>query len=214
MNKEWGLRERKKRETRHAIYRAAMRLFLERGFDDVSVAEVAAVANVSKMTVFNYFRTKEDLVLHPLEERVGEASRIVRERAPGESAVAALRRTFLDELARREPHTGLNDAVAGFVRLILGSQALLSRYKELESRSEDTLTATFAEETDAGPYDVTPRIAASQVIGVRRALIAENYRRLAAGQSADEIYPDAVAAAKRAFDLLESGLGDYCTRRG
>ena len=61
-----GLRERKKRQTRDAIAAAALALFLERGFDAVTVADVARAADVSEKTVFNHFPTKEDLRLRPL----------------------------------------------------------------------------------------------------------------------------------------------------
>ena len=63
MTNEKGLRERKKLATRRAISDIATGLFMERGFDNVTVAEVAEVANVAKMTVFNYFPRKEDLFL-------------------------------------------------------------------------------------------------------------------------------------------------------
>lgn len=75
-----GLRERKRLETRTAISRAAAELFLRDGFHNVSVGEVAKVADVSKVTVFNYFPTKEDLALAPLAEHTGDEVRAVRER--------------------------------------------------------------------------------------------------------------------------------------
>lgn len=82
-----GLRERKKIQTRRRLLAEAARLFGERGFDQVSVAEIAEAADVSKMTVFNYFDSKEDLVLAPMEEHIGDVAQVVRDRVHGESAV-------------------------------------------------------------------------------------------------------------------------------
>src|SRR6185437_14618005 len=90
-----GLRERKKRQTRQAIFESAQRLFARRGFDAVTVAEVARAADVSEVTVFNYFPTKEELFYGGMsffEEDLVEA---VRNRKPGESAAAAFSRKLL-----------------------------------------------------------------------------------------------------------------------
>src|SRR5437870_10519437 len=91
-----GLRERKKQQTRQQIFDAASRLFEAKGFDRVTVAEVARAADVSEVTVFNYFPTKEDLFfggMDAFEEQLVEA---VRRRAAGESVLAVFRRV-LDE---------------------------------------------------------------------------------------------------------------------
>src|SRR5215218_3587503 len=85
-----GLRERKKQRTRQAIRDAAMHLFAQRGFDNVTVAEIAQAAEVAEKTVFNYFGTKEALFFEedaPIEDDLVNA---IRQRAPGESAVAAV----------------------------------------------------------------------------------------------------------------------------
>src|SRR5215211_7761821 len=90
-----GLRERKKRATRQLISNVATRLFMERGFEDVTVDEVAAAANVSKMTVFNYFARKEDLFF----DRGDEAQRLLRAALEGRgrrSPLTALRALMLD----------------------------------------------------------------------------------------------------------------------
>jgi len=95
-----GLRERKKQWTREAIFEAASRLFTERGFDAVTVADVARAADVSEMTVFNYFPTKEDLFFGGMEffeERLLEA---VRDRGPGDSVVEAFSAPVAAGLAR------------------------------------------------------------------------------------------------------------------
>src|SRR3989440_5165790 len=112
---------------RQHLREVAIGLFTERGFDGVSVSEIAATADVSKMTVLNYFPTKEDLVVSPLEDHVDEPARVVRERAAGESAVAALRRQFLAALAGRDPATGLNDVprVRAMQQLMMSTPALL-----------------------------------------------------------------------------------------
>jgi AcrR family transcriptional regulator len=86
-----GLRETKKAETRREIADTAMRLFVQRGFDHVTVAEVAAAARVSEKTVFNYFPTKEDLFFDEVPEREAALVAAIRDRSPGESIVAALR---------------------------------------------------------------------------------------------------------------------------
>src|ERR671933_788512 len=89
MDMATGLRERKKAQTRELIAETARRLFTERGFERVSVAEIARTADVSEKTVFNYFPTKEDLVYWRLESFEQELLDTVRSRAPGESALAA-----------------------------------------------------------------------------------------------------------------------------
>ena len=206
-----GLRERKKAQMHQHLREVAMKLFTERGFDGVSVAEIAAAADVSKMTVLNYFPTKEDLVVSYMEDHVEEPARVVRGRAPGESALAALRRHFLAALADRDPATGLSDAprVRAVQQLMMGTPVLMMRVLTFARRSEDALTEAFAELTGAAAGDLTPRLAAAQVMGVRLALMSENGRRISTGESADAVYPDAVAAANLAFDLLERGMGNY-----
>src|SRR5919201_710943 len=84
-----GLRERKKQQTREHIAETARRLFGERGFERVPVAEVARAADVSEQTVFNYFRTKEDLVYWQLESFEQELLDTLRARAVGESILEA-----------------------------------------------------------------------------------------------------------------------------
>src|SRR5215212_5730616 len=95
-----GLRERKKQATRETIADAAMKLFSRRGFDAVTVAEVADEAGVSEKTVFNYFPTKEDLFFDEIDEREDALLASLRERKPGESMLAALSRTAASNCER------------------------------------------------------------------------------------------------------------------
>src|SRR3954465_3394214 len=95
-----GLRERKKQATRETIADAAMKLFVLRGFDKVTVAEVASEAGVSEKTVFNYFPTKEDLFFDEVPERARGAPGAIRSRPAGEPILETLRRLQVGECAR------------------------------------------------------------------------------------------------------------------
>ncbi|GAA0390638.1 TetR family transcriptional regulator [Acrocarpospora corrugata] len=207
-----GLREQKKLLTRRAIHETALALFLERGFDAVSVAEVAAAAQVSKMTVFNYFPTKEDLVLAPMEEQLNsDAAEILGGRRPGEPVVAAFRRAFLERLERRSADTGLDDrpAVQELMYLIRRTPSLMARLYMIQVFAEERLARLMEAES---PGDPRAGIAAGQLTALWRRLQVTNTRRLVDGEPADEIYPDAVTTANAGFDLLESGFGAYLTR--
>ncbi|WP_179500237.1 TetR/AcrR family transcriptional regulator [Streptomyces sp. WZ.A104] len=196
-----GLRERKKRLTYQAVSDAAVAMFLERGFDKVSVAEVAAAADISKPTLFRYFPAKEDLVLHRFADHEDEAARVVTASSPDETPLDALRRHFLDGLDRRDPVTGLCDApqVLAFLRLLYGTPSLVARLHAYQSRSE----AALARALGGGVPD---KLAAGQIIAVLRILALENWRRIDAGESADRVYASAVQAAEEAFVQLRTGL--------
>ncbi|MBB2913584.1 AcrR family transcriptional regulator [Streptosporangium becharense] len=195
-----GLRERKKRQVHEAISAAAIALFLERGFDEVPVTEIAAAAGVSKPTLFKYFATKEDLVLHRIADHQGEAARVVRERGPGEAPLAALHRHFRDGLDRRDPVTGLNDhpEVLAYHRMIFSTPGLTARLFHYMALDEEMLADALGELTD----ELTARVVAGQVLTVQRVLARRNWLRLVEGESADRIHPAAVAAADHAFALL------------
>ncbi|MFH8474544.1 TetR/AcrR family transcriptional regulator [Streptomyces sp. NPDC018000] len=198
-----SLRERKKRLTYQAVSDAAIAMFLERGFDKVSVAEVAAAADISKPTLFRYFAAKEDLALHRFADHEDEAARVVAARADTESPLDALRRHFLDGLERRDPVTGLCDApeVLAFLRLLYGTPSLVARLYAYQGRSEAALARALGDR-------VRDRLAAGQVIAVQRILALENWRRIDAGESADQAYGSAVEAAELAFVQLRSGIGE------
>ncbi|MET7616926.1 TetR family transcriptional regulator [Streptomyces sp. NPDC005408] len=202
MSGEMGLRERKKRQTYQAISDAAIALFLEKGFDQVSVAEVAAAADVSKPTLFRYFPAKEDLALHRFADHEDEAARVVAARPPGISPLDALHRHFLEGLERCDPITGLSDdeRVLAYHRLLYGTPSLVARLYAYQSRSEEALAAALG-------GGLVARLAAGQIVAVQRILAEENWRRIAAGESAVEVRPDAEAAARLAFDQLREGLG-------
>ncbi|MFD9461295.1 TetR/AcrR family transcriptional regulator [Streptomyces sp. NPDC060027] len=203
---ETGLRERKKQRMYQAVSDTAIGLFLEKGFDAVSVAEVAAAAEISKPTLFRYFPSKEDLVLHRFADHETEAARVVEEgRAAGRSAIDALREHFLDGLRCDDPVTGLSEhpAVLAFQRLLYGTPSLVARLYGYLERSEAALAEALAE-----PLGDTldARLAAGQITAVRRVLAEENVRRITEGERAADVRRDAVAAAERAFAQLAAGF--------
>jgi AcrR family transcriptional regulator len=192
-----GLRARKKARTRDAIAEAAISLFLARGFDQVSVADVAAAAEVSKPTLFRYFATKEDLVLHRFADHNGEAARVVRDRQAGISPVTALHRHFLAGLDRYEPVTGLNDqpAVVAFHRLVFDTPSLAGRLTQYMLEDEEALAGAL------GP-GIQGRLRAAQVLAVQRVLARANWQKIADGRAARDVRPEAVADADLAFAQL------------
>ncbi|MFJ8543631.1 TetR family transcriptional regulator [Streptomyces sp. NPDC093586] len=201
-----GLRERKRARTHAAISDAAIALFLEHGFDQVSVTQVAEAAEVSKRTVFAYFPAKEDLVVHRFADHRTEAARVVRARPADTGPLAALRAHFLAGLRDRDPVTGLNDVpqILALTRMVRQTPALRSATLRFQEDAAQALAEALQE--SAGVPDLTARLAAAHVLNTQWLLSMDNFRALAAGRSADERYPEAVADAEHAFTLLAQGL--------
>jgi AcrR family transcriptional regulator len=206
---ELSLRERKKRETRQRIADVAMGLFMLRGFEKVTVAEVAEAADVSVNTVFNYFRTKEDLFFDRQDVAVRSLGRVVADRRPGESAVQAVRRDFHAALDERDWRYGIAGGSLDFSRMVTESPALVARMRQMGDLREEYLARVLAEETDADPDDPAPRLVAAQLVALTRVISGEFLRRRLAGESLETVLPPVRAAADRGFDLVESGVGAY-----
>jgi AcrR family transcriptional regulator len=208
-----GRRERKKAETRQLIAETARRLFAERGFEAVTVAEVAAAADVSEATVFNYFPAKEDLFYSGLEAFETAMLAAIRERPAGESALAAFGR-FVTEprgmLASGDPE--VIERQAATTRVIEESPALLAREAKILAGFTDSLAQLLREETGAKPDDLEPWVAANAIIGLHRALIAFARAQVLAGGRNPAVARRVRAQAKRALAALEVGLGSYAVK--
>jgi AcrR family transcriptional regulator len=205
-----GLRERKKEQTRRLIAETARRLFGERGFERVTVAEIARTADVSEQTVFNYFPSKEDLVYWRLGTFEEELLAAVRGREPGEPAIAAFRRFLLAQrglLGEADPER--REELAALTRTIVQSQALLARERQIFAGYTDSLARLIAEEQGAEPADTRPWVAANAMMGVHRALVELARRRIVEGARGPRVGREVRAEAERAFGLLERGLGGY-----
>ena len=205
-----GLRERRKQETRQAISDIATEMFAARGFDEVTISQVAQAAGVAKMTVTNYFPRKEDLVFDRAERIIRSLADVIAARAPGESMLAAIRRDYAERVARADVTLGLSSPA--FARMIENSPVLSSRGLEMLHLREQALGDAIAAET--GVDDPRQRVVAALLASVHRVLYPEASRRSLAGQPRQEICAVLAVAATRAFDLLEPSLGSYGIRPG
>src|ERR1700735_5530326 len=203
-----GLRERRKAQTRQKIADTALRLFIERGFDQVTVAEVARVAEVSEATLFNYFPTKKMLSYSrrgAYEARLIDA---IRTRDPATSALAALTELLL----RPQPdRLGTQDSehLATMARMVTASPALLARERQVFSQATAELAALLAEQTQADADDITPWVVANALMGVHHAVLDAVRRKALAGQPNPGLARDVRSRAQRALALLERGLGGF-----
>ncbi|MEU1392291.1 MULTISPECIES: TetR family transcriptional regulator [unclassified Nonomuraea] len=203
-----GLRERQRHQTRQLISDVATGLFLERGYDDVTIADVAAAAGVAKMTVTNHFPLKEDLILDRHEELVDGLAGAVSRRGPGESALEAAHRDYDERLRRRDG--AIPDAGADWQRMVRDTPVLRARLRQLHDQAEARLAALLAEETD--DPGLTPRLVAAALAAVERLLFDEAQRRVLAGEGPDQIFAALARIARQAYDLLRPAIGDYARR--
>ncbi len=203
-----GLRERKKQRTHQLIADTAWRLFAERGFDQVPVAEIASEADVSEATVFNYFPSKEDLVFHRMEAFEEELLSTIRERPAGESIVRAFGRFALKPRGFLASNDRLaTEGMKQAARIIRLSPTLLAREREIFERYTSTLAAFIAEERGLPADGVEPWVVANALIGLHRALIDFVHRQALAGVENRRIARNVRAHGTRALALLEHGLG-------
>lgn len=190
-----GLREKKKQQVRDQISAAATQLFLARGFEAVSVAEIAEAAGVSRMTVFNYFPRKEEMFLDRGPEAEGILTEAVRGRAPGQDPVSALRDRVLALYDERHPLAGFADRITAFWQVVLDSPALRAAVREAVERLEGLITALLAEAGHPGP-----ELTATLIVAAHRAVYVEAAKRMFAGEPAESFFDEQRARVARAYD--------------
>ena len=202
-----GLRERKKRATREAIATTARRLFAERGFDAVTVAEIAAAADVSEKTVFNHFATKEDLVFAGGEARLAQLQSDIAQRPPGTSVLDVFRASseaMLDTVA-----AGASEDRLVVPRIVRDSSALQERLAAGWAREADALVAAVAEATAADEDDIVPAVVARTLAWTLITIFRAAFDGLLAGEDPEGLAARLRPQAARAYDRLAAGLGDY-----
>jgi AcrR family transcriptional regulator len=206
------LRESKKRQTRQAITHAATALFMERGFEETTIAEVAEAAGVAKMTVTNYFPRKEDLFFDMHDEVVLGPARAFADRAAGASALDAVRDDCLRAIALHDPLMGRTDPA--FTRVIDRSPVLRARLREIFEQREQALSVVIAEAVGADIDAFEPRYAAARLATVLRLLWEQAQIAVRRGAGEDEVFALLDRTARSAFAELEPSLGGYAVRAG
>jgi AcrR family transcriptional regulator len=175
-----GLRERKKRLTRTAIFEAAQRLFDQRGFEEVTVAEIADAANISVKTLFTYVRSKEELIFGDSPTVLDAVAGAVRNRRLGETPLVAAAKGLM---------AAADDGrLEAFGLMARSGPEAASRLRALWEDTEDALALALARPPDGAPERAARRLEAAQIMVLVRAVTSEEVRGLVsvAQQEADE----------------------------
>jgi AcrR family transcriptional regulator len=191
-------------QTRARILEVANRLFFERGYEAVTVAEIAREAGVSSVTVFNHFPRKEDLFIDRAADAADLLRSAVRDRAPGVDVLTSLQDKSFGLLDTRHPLSGVADRSVPFFRTVAGSPALVARARAIMSE----LQGTLAEELDRDPtFEGDATLLAAFFIAGYSAMLAETARRRIAGEPANTVGQDHRVRLDRLFTALRDGVG-------
>jgi AcrR family transcriptional regulator len=209
-----GLRERKKRLTRRQLSDTAARLFLERGYDAVRVADVAEACGVSEKTVFNYFPSKEALVLDRLGAMAGALRTHLAD--PELPPVAAMLKILGEELRDLAANlTGADDEAAALSRyrkfgdLIRDAPSLRAYQTEMADRFVDVAAEVLATRAGLHPGDPEPQIAAAALLGLWRIQFRALRNHLRPGRPVGDAITVVTGEVRLAAALLEGGLAAY-----
>jgi AcrR family transcriptional regulator len=205
-----GLRERKKLMTRKAILDTAESMFAERGFENVTVAEIADAVNISAKTLFVYFPTKDDLVFADEDQVRDTIVDRIRNRAVGETPLDAMAGLLRELMTASGPR-----AVAGLDRLVrmVGDNAVLrSRMRLMWERFEDAVAACLAEETGEASHAPAPRVAAAQLVLVFRLLASADVLAYIRAQPKRKQSSAFTHWLDESVRLVGGGIADYARR--
>lgn len=190
-------------QTRARILEVATRLFQERGFDSVTVTEVAREAGVSTVTVFNHFPRKEDLFLDRQADAGDLLRSAVRDRGPVADVLASLHDQSLRLVDDRHPLSGLNDRSVPFFRTVAGSPALIARAREIGADLQQTLQEELERDRT---FHGNPMLFAAFFIAGYATVISETARRRMTDESPEAVLDDHMARLEQLFHSLRSGV--------
>jgi AcrR family transcriptional regulator len=205
-------REVRHQQTREAIVDAAATLFSERGFDAVSVQEIAQRAGVVEKTVFNHFPVKEGLVFEADPPMRAALVAAVRRRPAGESAAAAAG-SFVVAAVSQLGSPAAAAGVAEMARVIRGSRTLQVREREILGTLTDALAEEIALETHAPADAIEPWLTAHAVLGLYAAMMELARDRVLGGASGPDLVTELRTCGRRGLALLQFGLAGYAKRR-
>jgi AcrR family transcriptional regulator len=205
-----GLRERKRRLTRQLISDAATVLFATRGFDSVKVSEVADRVGVSEKTVYNYFPTKESLVLDYADEAVEQMAHALRDRGPNESLTTAVVSAIKADMERLEQAPEeLVDFMPLFLGMIDSTPALRAAWLEMQDRLANVAREELALQAGIDPRDPEPMAAARALVGLVEVATESRVRRIREGLRGEALQRAVDDDLDRAARLVETGLWSF-----
>jgi len=199
MSNDAGLRARKKLATRQAISDVATELFVTRGFDAVTVAEIADAAGVAKMTVFNYFPRKEDLFFDRQEEGRALIGDALAAREKGESLVGVLERMVRGLVEAEHPLASFGGGIDRFWETVDNSAALTARAREIRDDLAVELATMLATAAGRPADDADAKLGAQMFVAAWTVGYAEGLRQWRKGQ-------DGEAAQKVFMRLMGRGI--------
>jgi AcrR family transcriptional regulator len=203
-----GLRERKRRLTRHLISDAATAMFASRGFDAVKVSEIADRVNVSMKTLYNYFPTKESMVLDDADELIGDLATALRDRQVGMSITDA----FVAALEANMSGFDLLDAelaahvATTFAAMVKQTPAVHAHWLEIQDRLAHVAAEQLALQAGIEPTDPRPSVAGWALAGLVQVEMDSRVRHIRAGRRGVQLRDAVVGDVRQAAELLETGL--------
>ena len=205
-----GLRERKKMRTRQAILDAAHALFAERGYDNVTVAEIADAVNIAPKTVFVYFPSKEDLVFCDEDQMRERILRRLRDRRPDETPLEAMGALIRELMA--ESGSAVVEDMRRWRRMMGDSAVLHSRMRLLWERFEEALADQLAEEAGESRGAPAPRVAAAQLVSIFRLMASEDVLGYLGTHPTERQTAALNEWLEVAMRMVGGGIGDYLRR--
>jgi AcrR family transcriptional regulator len=179
-------RSRKRFATRQAISDVATRLFFERGFENVTVDEIAAAADVGRMTVFNHFPRKEDMYFDRDEEGREAVLEALRRRDPGVTPVEALRLLAHRLIDERAPFLRFYAGSQSFIETIEASETLKARARAIRDEIAQVVTVALCESVGREPTDPDAALAASLLLATWTVAFLQAHRAFRQSQDEEE----------------------------
>jgi AcrR family transcriptional regulator len=205
-----GLRERKKRLTRQQISDVATTLFIVRGFEHVTVAQIAEIVGVSEKTVYNYFPTKESLVFDQADEGSERLAEALRERDAGESPTRAILRELTRQSRDLEALPEESQMMMPlFAEMIAATPALRAAWLEIQDRLVAVVTSELAGHAELDPNAPEPMIAARAIVGLVELSFQARIRHFEAGLRGPALGEAVADDLERAARLLDTGLWSF-----
>ena len=179
-------RSRKRLATRQGISNAATRLFFERGFDHVTVDEIAAAADVGRMTVFNHFPRKEDMFFDRDEEGREMLREALRQRDPRVAPIETLRLLAHRLAAEQSPFVRFTAGSQGFIETIEGSETLKARARAIRDELAQVVTLALSECAGREPADPVAQLAASLLLATWTVALVQAHRTFRQSRDTEE----------------------------